>query len=198
MPSCTARETACLPGECSPSAPPVSGFCCVWLHPCPFSSACGGWPALGILAFTILFYNGLYTPLKDRFLLVLLPGAAAGAAPPVLGWVCGGGAMYQPVPLMLFLLFFLWQIPHFWLAAERSSPDYETAGIPVPWRIFGSIAVWPDFRPLGRRLLRDAPGPARLRVRALRRRTVGFCRFSHRSPGRALFPDSAPIPVPQS
>jgi protoheme IX farnesyltransferase len=49
---------------------------------------------------------------------------------------------------MLFLLFFLWQIPHFWLAAERSSPDYETAGIPVPWRIFGSqryarmLALW--------------------------------------------------------
>lgn len=117
---------------------------CLWILLClavslPILVGLGGWPALGILAFTLLFYNGLYTPLKDRFLLVLIPGAAAGAAPPVLGWVCGGGAMHQPVPIMLFLLFFLWQIPHFWLAAERSSPDYESAGIPVPWRIFGSI-----------------------------------------------------------
>jgi heme o synthase len=126
---------------------------CLWALLClaaslPILVGRGGWPALGILALTMLSYNGLYTLLKDRSLLALFPGAAAGAAPPVLGWVCGGGAMYQPVPLMLFLLFFLWQIPHFWLAAERSSPDYRAAGIPVPWRIFGSqryarmLALW--------------------------------------------------------
>lgn len=110
--------------------------------------ACGGWMLMGILAAVVFLYNGLYTGLKGRSLLALLPGAAAGAAPPVLGWVCGGGPMWHPAPFTLFLLFFLWQIPHFWLAAERSSPDYEHAGLPVPWRLFGgglyglTIALW--------------------------------------------------------
>jgi protoheme IX farnesyltransferase len=114
----------------------------------PSLVACGGWPSLGILAAVFLLYNGLYTVLKGRSLLALLPGAAAGAAPPVLGWVCGGGPLWHPASLTLFLLFVLWQIPHFWLVAERSSPDYEQAGLPVPWHLFGEgiygliFALW--------------------------------------------------------
>ena len=103
---------------------------------------------MGVLASVLLLYNGLYTLLKGRTLLALFPGAVAGAMPPVLGWVCAGGAPWDREALTLGLLFLLWQVPHFWLAAERCSPDYENAGLPLPWHLFGRgryggvLALW--------------------------------------------------------
>jgi heme o synthase len=104
----------------------------------PLLFACGGWSAIAVLGFVIIFYNGIYTPMKRRSLLALIPGAIAGAAPPVLGWVCEGGAILKAMPLTLFLLFFIWQVPHFWLTAQRNRIDYENSGFPLPWRSFGN------------------------------------------------------------
>jgi heme o synthase len=104
----------------------------------PLLFACGGGVAVAILGFFVLFYNCIYTPMKRRSLLALIFGAIAGAAPPVLGWVCAGGRVTDGTPLVLFLLFFLWQVPHFWLFAERNRFDYEAAKFPLPWRSFGN------------------------------------------------------------
>jgi heme o synthase len=98
---------------------------------------CGGLPAPVILGVVTLFYNGIYTPMKRRSLFALIPGAFAGAAPPVLGWVCAGGKIMDSTPLVLFVLFFLWQVPHFWFTAERNSNDYDAIMLPLPWRVFG-------------------------------------------------------------
>jgi protoheme IX farnesyltransferase len=114
----------------------------------PLLFACGGLTAVVILASVLLLYNGLYTSLKEKTLLALFPGAVAGAMPPVLGWVCLGGTPWDPGAISLCLLFLLWQVPHFWLAAERRASDYESAGLPLPWRRFGSgrygrlLALW--------------------------------------------------------
>jgi heme o synthase len=104
----------------------------------PILFACGGWSAFGVLSVVILFYNGIYTPMKRRSLLALILGAIAGAAPPVLGWVCANGVILNMMPLTLFLLFFIWQVPHFWLTAKRNRIDYESTGFPLPWRSFGN------------------------------------------------------------
>jgi len=98
---------------------------------------CGGWSAIVILFVVIFFYNGIYTPMKKRSLFALILGAVAGAAPPVLGWECAGGRIFSIEPFTLFLLFFVWQIPHFWLVVERNGLDYESAEFPLPWRYFG-------------------------------------------------------------
>jgi heme o synthase len=99
--------------------------------------ACGGWLAVAILGVVVLFYNCIYTPMKRRSLLALILGAIAGAAPPVLGWVCAGGGIIDSTPLVLFLLFFLWQVPHFWLFAESNRFDYEAAKFPLLRESFG-------------------------------------------------------------
>jgi protoheme IX farnesyltransferase len=123
-----------------------TGFCFAVSLPLLF--ACGGLTAVAILVSVLLFYNGLYTPFKEKTLLALFPGAVAGAMPPVLGWVCGGGKPWDPGAISLWLLFLLWQVPHFWLAAERRAPEYERAGLPLPWSRFGRgrygrlLALW--------------------------------------------------------
>ena len=90
----------------------------------------GGMPALfGILA--VLWYNGLYTPLKRRTAFAALYGAPVGMIPPVLGWTAGGGSLDDPRLFVLAALFLLWQVPHFWLLLLQNGDDYRRAGLPT-------------------------------------------------------------------
>ncbi len=94
--------------------------------------AAGGPPA-ALAAFAVAgIYNGLYTPLKRISGLALLVGAAAGALPPVLGLLCAGGDVAAPESALLYGVYLLWQVPHFWLRAERDAPAYAAAGLPLP------------------------------------------------------------------
>lgn len=57
-------------------------------------------------------------------------GGAAGAAPPVLGWVAVTNSI-DPNALVLFLIVFTWTPPHFWALAIARRDDYAKAGIPM-------------------------------------------------------------------
>ncbi|MCH7696113.1 MAG: protoheme IX farnesyltransferase [Proteobacteria bacterium] len=57
-------------------------------------------------------------------------GGAAGAAPPVLGWVAVTGSL-DPNSLLLFLIVFAWTPPHFWALAIYRRNDYANAQIPM-------------------------------------------------------------------
>ena len=57
-------------------------------------------------------------------------GGAAGAAPPVLGWVAVTGELHSEA-LLLFLIIFVWTPPHFWALAIKRVDDYAKAGIPM-------------------------------------------------------------------
>ncbi len=74
-------------------------------------------------------YNGLYTPLKRRTALALLPGACCGSLAPILGWLAGGGQLSDYRLLLLGGLLLLWQLPHFWLFALRHKADLQQAGL---------------------------------------------------------------------
>jgi protoheme IX farnesyltransferase len=82
---------------------------------------------LGLL--NIVFYNLIYTPLKTRSWLAIVPGAVVGGVPPLIGWTSAGSYLFHPNALFLFIFVFLWQIPHFWLLMIKYGNDYEAAGI---------------------------------------------------------------------
>ena len=124
--------------------------------------------ALG--AFSIIWYNGFYTPLKRKSAFAAVPGAVAGALPPAIGWSMGGGSLQDPALLMLMTFLFLWQVPHFWLIVLKREDEYRRAGFPLPtdripsrrfravvlsWMAAASLVALalPLFGPLGHPLL---------------------------------------------
>lgn len=85
---------------------------------------------IGLL--TILFYNLLYTMiLKRRSPFAAVPGAIPGAAPVLMGYSAINTNIFNPDSMYVFLLMFLWQMPHFWALAIRYMDDYAKGGFPV-------------------------------------------------------------------
>ena len=99
------------------------------------------WLAAAILAASILFYVLIYTVwLKRRTPQNIVIGGAAGAFPPLIGWVAATGQI-SLLPVLLFTLIFLWTPPHFWSLALFMESDYERAGVPMLPNVAGEAAT---------------------------------------------------------
>lgn len=83
---------------------------------------------LGVIAF--VSYVLFYTPMKQQSHVALLIGAVPGAIPPLMGWTSATGSIGFP-GLVLFLILFFWQIPHFLAIALLHQEEYQKAGIRV-------------------------------------------------------------------
>jgi protoheme IX farnesyltransferase len=80
---------------------------------------------------TIYFYVVIYTMwLKRRTDLCTEIGGIAGALPPIIGWAAVTGEIGLPA-ILLFLIMFIWQPPHFWVLALLREEEYRKAGIPM-------------------------------------------------------------------
>jgi protoheme IX farnesyltransferase len=89
-------------------------------------------PLTAVLTFASLIgYGIVYTAfLKRATPQNIVIGGAAGAAPPVLGWVAVTGQVH-PHALLLFLIIFIWTPPHFWALAIFRRDDYARAQVPM-------------------------------------------------------------------
>ena len=100
------------------------------------------WKAMFWSMFSVVFYVFVYTIwLKRRTPQNIVIGGIAGSTPPVIGWIVAASAsipdnfnpfdLASPVPLMLFVLIFLWTPPHFWALALYRSGEYAKVGVPM-------------------------------------------------------------------
>ncbi len=89
-----------------------------------------------IALFSIIWYNLLYTPLKQVSAFAVVPGALSGAFPPLIGFVAAGGDILSPSILALAFFFFIGQIPHFWLLLLLYGEDYKRGGFKVLTDVF--------------------------------------------------------------
>jgi protoheme IX farnesyltransferase len=96
----------------------------------------GGILAGSLSLLNIIWYNGIYTPLKKKTPLAIIPGSMVGAIPPAVGWVSAGGNLFDPRIIIISFFFFIWQIPHFWLLLSVLAKDYEKAGFPTFSKLF--------------------------------------------------------------
>jgi len=80
---------------------------------------------------SLIGYAVIYTMyLKHATPQNIVIGGAAGAAPPVLGWVAVTGTI-DPDSLLLFLIIFAWTPPHFWALAIHRREEYAKADVPM-------------------------------------------------------------------
>lgn len=107
----------------------VLGLICAWMV--------DFWTAVFLFA-TLVMYNGFYTlHWKPKWAFGAVPGAIPGAMSILVGY----SAHSQQASLgcfYLFILMFLWQMPHFWALALRYQKDYESANIPVLPSVIGA------------------------------------------------------------
>jgi len=78
-------------------------------------------------AATVVIYILAYTPLKQRTTLNTLLGAVPGALPPLIGWA-GATNDVGVGGVVLFLILWFWQMPHFLAIAWLYREDYAAAG----------------------------------------------------------------------
>lgn len=85
----------------------------------------------GLTLSATLFYALVYTKgLKRSSPHNIVIGGAAGAIPPMVGWVAVTGHVGLPA-LYMFAIVFFWTPPHFWALALLLKDDYARAGVPM-------------------------------------------------------------------
>ena len=89
-------------------------------------------PLTAVLTFcSLIGYAIVYTVwLKRATPQNIVIGGAAGAAPPVLGWVAVTNSI-DANALLLFLIVYTWTPPHFWALAIARRDEYARVGVPM-------------------------------------------------------------------
>ncbi len=86
---------------------------------------------LGVVAY--VWYIAVYGFAKRTTAWSTLIGGVPGALPPVAGYTALTGTL-DIAALILFLILFFWQIPHFYAISMFRRDDYAKAGLPV-WAV---------------------------------------------------------------
>jgi protoheme IX farnesyltransferase len=89
---------------------------------------------LGIIAW--VWYVVIYGIAKRTTALSTVIGGVAGALPPVAGYTALTGRI-DSAAIILFLILFFWQLPHFYAIALFRRADYKSAKLPVWSVVYG-------------------------------------------------------------
>ncbi|MDF1874140.1 UbiA family prenyltransferase [Sulfurimonas sp. SAG-AH-194-I05] len=100
-----------------------------------------GLTGINLFLFSFVWYNLVYTPLKKKSALAVVPGAILGVIPPAVGWLVAGHSLLEVEFYALGLFYFIWQIPHFWLLVMLHYGGYKDAGYPTAMRLFGQNSL---------------------------------------------------------
>jgi protoheme IX farnesyltransferase len=100
-----------------------------------------GLTGVNIFMFAFIWYNAMYTPLKKKSALAVVPGAILGVIPPAIGWLTAGHTLMELEFIALALYFFIWQVPHFWLLVMLFHGDYKDGGYPTAMKLFGQASL---------------------------------------------------------
>jgi len=85
-------------------------------------------PLSGLLgAISLLMYAFIYTPFKKLSPASVFIGAVPGAMPLLIGSTAAAGQVTS-AGILMFVVQFLWQMPHFWAIAWLLNSDYAKAG----------------------------------------------------------------------
>jgi len=80
-----------------------------------------------LCAVTAVLYDFVYTPLKRITWLNTFVGGIPGAVPVLCGWTSATGHVHQTA-WVFFLIFYFWQMPHFFAIAWMHKDSYKNAG----------------------------------------------------------------------
>jgi len=98
----------------------LAGLAIIWLG--------SNLAATAVALVTFVVYTLVYTPLKRHTSLATVVGAVPGALPPMIGWAASG-SLQAVGPWSLFLIMFVWQLPHFLAIAWLYRDQYAAAGL---------------------------------------------------------------------
>src|SRR5690625_1634389 len=73
---------------------------------------------------------------KRKYTLNTVIGSVSGAFTPLIGWATVTSA-YHIVPIVLFIILFIWQIPHTFSIAMRRYEEYKAANVPMLPVVYG-------------------------------------------------------------
>ena len=89
---------------------------------------------LGVIAF--IWYIAIYGYAKRTTAFSTIIGGVAGALPPLAGYTALTGSI-DVAAVLLFLILFFWQLPHFYAIAMFRRADYASAKLPVWSVVYG-------------------------------------------------------------
>lgn len=73
---------------------------------------------------------------KRRYTLNTVVGSVSGAFTPLIGWAVIAQANHI-VPIVMFCILFIWQVPHTFAVAIKRLEDYSRAGVPMLPVVYG-------------------------------------------------------------
>ncbi|TXL67568.1 protoheme IX farnesyltransferase [Cerasibacillus terrae] len=90
------------------------------------------WAFVGWFTYVVLYTMWS----KRKYTLNTIVGSISGAVPPLIGWTAVSQELHI-IPVTLFSIMFIWQIPHFLALAMKKSEEYKKAQVPMLPAVYG-------------------------------------------------------------